>query len=152
MLVKGAPVVKESTHNILAMLWFHLNVGPDVIITLPLRYFHAFASFRTDLTTARLWWRRSTPAFRTPWDNVSNCPGMTSKWSTMSIVQVRLLHLRNCESEAGIKGRDKWLHPTDTVRCNNMSLPLVPLAHKPSHQNISDGKDHRIESDRGLGL
>ena len=32
--------------------------------------------------------------------------------------------------EAGIKGRDKKLHPTDTVGCNYLSLPLIPAAGK----------------------
>ena len=30
-------------------------------------------------------------------------------------------------SKAGIKGRDKKLHPTDTVGCNYLSLLLIPV-------------------------
>ena len=30
--------------------------------------------------------------------------------------------------ETGIKGRDKWLYPTDTTGCNYLSLPLIPAS------------------------
>ena len=33
---------------------------------------------------------------------------------------------RNVVAEVNIKGRDKYLHPTDTVGCNYLSLPLIP--------------------------
>ena len=31
-------------------------------------------------------------------------------------------------AEAGYKGRVKELHPTDTVRCNNLSLSWIPVS------------------------
>ena len=36
--------------------------------------------------------------------------------------------MRICVPEAGSEGRDKWLHPTDTVGCNCLSLPLKPAS------------------------
>ena len=36
-------------------------------------------------------------------------------------------NIRSVVSEAVIKGRDKKLHPTDTVGCNYLSLPLILL-------------------------
>ena len=41
----------------------------------------------------------------------------------------------NIVSEAGIKGKDKYLHPTDTVGCNYLSLPLI-LASR----NVPEGR------------
>ena len=41
---------------------------------------------------------------------------------------VIVMHVMICMPEAGIKGRDKELHPTDTVRCNYLSLPLMPAS------------------------
>ena len=50
--------------------------------------------------------------------------------------------LRGILPEAGIKGRDKKLHPTVSVGCNYLSLPLIPasvttvlisFAHSPHH-------------------
>ena len=36
-----------------------------------------------------------------------------------------ILYLRNVVPEAGIKGKDKWLHPTVSVGCNYLSLLLI---------------------------
>ena len=33
--------------------------------------------------------------------------------------------MRTCMPEADIKGRDKWLHTTDTVGRDYFSLPLI---------------------------
>ena len=33
-----------------------------------------------------------------------------------------------CVPEAGIKGMDKKLHPTDIVGCNYLSMPLIPAS------------------------
>ena len=33
-----------------------------------------------------------------------------------------------CGPDAVIKDRDKWLHPTYTVGCNYLSLPLIPAS------------------------
>ena len=38
------------------------------------------------------------------------------------------LQLSGVVPKAGIKGRHKWLHPTDTVGWNYLSLPLIPAS------------------------
>ena len=35
---------------------------------------------------------------------------------------------RTCVPEVGIKGRDRWLHPTVSLGCNYLSLPLIPAS------------------------
>ena len=35
-------------------------------------------------------------------------------------------YMRTLVPEAGISGRDKWLHPTVAVGCNYLSLPEIP--------------------------
>ena len=54
-------------------------------------------------------------------------------------------YLRSLVPEAGIKGRDKSSHPTDNVRCNYLSLSLIPASGTtPSHLylKISSSKSH----------
>ena len=36
--------------------------------------------------------------------------------------------IRTCVWEAGIKGKDKHLHATDTAGCNYLSVPLIPAS------------------------
>ena len=48
------------------------------------------------------------------------------------------LHMRTCVPEAGIKGRDKQLHPTISVGCNYLSCKwYLPLAHTFSYRQTT---------------
>ena len=44
------------------------------------------------------------------------------------------LWIRSVVPEADIKRLDMWLHPTDTVGCNYLSLPLLPASGKTVNQ------------------
>ena len=48
--------------------------------------------------------------------------------SSVSYLEGSDLDMRSDVPEAGIKGRDKSLHPSLSVRCNYMSLPLIPVS------------------------
>ena len=37
-------------------------------------------------------------------------------------------YMRTCMPEAGIEGRDKQLDPTVYLKCNYLSLPLIPAS------------------------
>ena len=43
-------------------------------------------------------------------------------------LRILITKSRTCVPGAGIKGRDKSFHPTDTVGCNYVSLPLIPTS------------------------
>ena len=45
------------------------------------------------------------------------------KWGTH-----RMNHIRSVEPVAGIKSSDKQLHPTISVRCHHLTLPLIPAS------------------------
>ena len=57
---------------------------------------------------------------------------MTASYHDILIYKVVLechchLNIRGVP-ETGIKGRDKWSHPTVSVECNYLSLPLIPVS------------------------
>ena len=60
------------------------------------------------------------------------------------------LYIRTCVAEACIKGREKELHPTDSVGCNYLSLPLMPTSgtqvplqwHYNGHDGVSNHQHH----------
>ena len=61
--------------------------------------------------------------------NVANSSknfGSQVAWKVTKVCQPQLLcYMWICVSEADTKERNKWLHPTDTVGCNHLSLLLT---------------------------
>ena len=57
---------------------------------------------------------------------IPECPFFST--ITSQLRRVCYVSMRRCKPEAGIKGRETYLHPTVSVGCNCVSLPLIPVS------------------------
>ena len=68
-----------------------------------------------------------------PFSVVTAMPAILGYWDFRG-VSTHCSHMGICVPEApAIKGRDKWLHPTVSVGCNHLSLPLISASGTHVH-------------------
>ena len=71
---------------------------------------------------SRGWW------FETPWRPLwRHCNGVEI-WMLLMNIFFSFSDMRSIVPEAGIKGGNRQLHPTASVGCNYLSLPLIPAS------------------------